>query len=102
MDELAAAAGAGGYSNRGPRQLQKLRQELNACLVGTALKGRRSECQLERVADLAGGGVFAGTGMDPNGKDSASGSLTNRNHWGAGLGPKMAVPRRTQVEPSSM
>jgi len=119
-DHLISAALTRGYSNGGARDFQKLRQKLDAGLIGAAFNGRRGEDDLESAADLAEEGVPAGARLHADGEGSAVGSVADGDHessfqfrvssfmlkkstsYFAGRSPKIAVPMRTQVEPSSM
>ena len=65
-NQLLAAGFSGGYRNRRARNIQKLRDELDAGLVGAAFDRRSGKREFECVALCARDGVFAGTRIHLN------------------------------------
>src|ERR1051326_38095 len=98
---LQAAASAGSYRNGRARDFQKIGEEINAAIIGAAFDRRRGQGEFDGIAKLARDGVLLGPGMDFDLKGDAVFIFADRNH-GFGRSPKMAVPIRTQVEPSSI
>src|SRR6266404_538769 len=100
---FVAAGFTVGYGNGGTRNCKKISQELNYCLVGFALNGWGSQRKLQCITHSSCNGIPARAGMDLDGKCYALRTFLNGNHGvGVGRAPKIAVPTRTQVEPSSM
>src|SRR5262249_5555174 len=100
-DHLTSAGFAAGYGNGGAGNLKQLSKEFDDCLVGAALQRWRGQGQLQGITHGSGDGVLARAGMDLHGEGGSFWALLNGDH-GFGLAPKIAVPTRTQVEPSSM
>src|ERR1019366_2445539 len=100
-NDFVPAAFPGGYRNRRTRHIQNFGQKFNASLVGAAFHWRRSQGQLQCVADFTPDGVLLCPGMNLHLKGCAGWRIADGNH-GFGRSPKIAVPMRTQVDPSSM
>lgn len=100
-DHFVAIGQAGGYGNGGTRYFQKLREESNACLVGFSVNGRRCQFQLERVSQNAGDTFPPRFGMDSHSYRDAVRMPLYVDHFLV-RSPKIAVPTRTHVEPSSI
>src|SRR5262249_46756806 len=98
MNHLHTIGFAAGYSNGGARHFQKVCKESGDSLIGLAFNRRRSQIDLESVADCARDPVAFGSRMDLHGEACAVGVVSQRDHR-FGRSPKMAVPIRAQVEP---
>src|SRR5581483_11472288 len=99
-NHFISAAVAGGYSNGRTRHFQKMGEESNAGFIGFAIDWRRSDLQLQSGTKHACNLLEASSWMDFHGKCDGIALRLNRDHFFRS--PKMAVPTRTQVEPSSM
>ena len=71
---------AGRYGNGGARKLQKVCEEFDAGLVGATFDGWSSECEFERVTDLAGDGVPLSARMNFDGEGSAGWGVVDGDH----------------------
>jgi hypothetical protein len=67
-DDFSATGLAGRYGNGGTRNLQKICQEFYTGLVGTVVRRRGGERQLERVAEFASDSIFLGVRVNFNGE----------------------------------
>ena len=79
-NHLTATALTGSNSNGGARHLQKICKEFNAGFVGLALDRRRSERNLQSIAQFTRDRVFSCSRMDFDSERYCPGTLVNRNH----------------------
>src|ERR1700761_8116086 len=85
------------------RHIQQLCKEPDQRLIGSALNRRSLQRDLQYlVAQNARNRRSASPRLHPHLKTHPSRSLAQRNHAGFGREPKIAVPIRTSVDPSSM
>jgi len=89
--------------NRRRWHIEQLRKEPNQRLIGPALNRRSSQRDLQYlVSQNARNRRSAGPRLHPYLKTHPSRRFAKRNHAGFGREPKIAVPIRTSVDPSSM
>jgi len=106
---------AGGNGNGRARDLQKFCEKFDAGVVGLSIYRRSGERKPQRIANFAGHRILFRPRMDLTAKimlplDSFIGikqffSERKRSalcFYGFALAPKIAVPTRTQVDPSSI
>src|SRR5208282_1395830 len=80
-NHFISAARAGRYGNGRTRNLQKIREEFNAGLVGSPFDGRGSQGQFKRVSEFAGNGISLRAGLDLHGKHCPCGAVVDGNHF---------------------
>jgi hypothetical protein len=92
--------------NRRRRHIEQLRKESDQRLIGSAPNRRSSQRDFQRrihaLTQNARNPRSAGPRLYAHLKTHASRRLAQRNHAGFGREPKIAVPIRTRVDPSSI
>src|SRR5579872_6629099 len=81
---------------------QQFCEEADDRLICPAFDWRRGQRELQGITDDAGDGVFLRTWVNFDREDQAILRFFDWDHCALSRAPKMAVPTRTQVEPSSM
>ncbi len=95
-NDFIPAGLAGRYGNGRTGNIQKICEEFDAGLVGSAFGRRRSERKLKRIAEFAGDGILFRARVNLDCEADTCRSVENRNH-GFQFHHRVTDPRRTSA-----